>query len=291
MPTYIIITLLSCVIFSVGSAMQKHGMVTSFPKLSGSKILKEWKQILISIFKNWIWVAGAVLSFIGWGLHFQALGIGDISIVQPLMNTQVLIIVLIGVAILKEKLLGMEWLGILILLGGAIALSITGKETTEPLMKVPQLVLLTISIIVLVVFIGIGISKYKEGKPYEVGLAVIAGLLFGINAIYMKASGIAVYQKGVEFNLSSPEAWQTILSTFYFYVVPLAGLSGFFISQWTFTHGRASIAVPIFTTISMVIPVIAGVFVFQENISLHRILGIIIITIGALFLYRKGAAA
>lgn len=272
--------------------MQKHGMVTSFPKLSGSRILKEWRQILLSIFKNWIWVLGAIFSFIGWVLHFQALTIGDITIVQPLMNTQVVIIVLIGVAILKEKLLPSEWLGIFILLVGAVILSITGKEKTVASMKILSLAILTVIMVIFIIVLGAGINRYKEGKPYEIGLSVIAGILFGINAIYMKAAGANFTIKtGNEFSVSSLQHWAIMLSAIYFYFVPLAGLSGFFISQWTFTHGRASIAVPIFTTISMVIPVIAGIFVFSEKIALYRIFGIIIITIGALLLYRKGAAA
>jgi drug/metabolite transporter (DMT)-like permease len=199
---------------------------------------------------------------------------------------------LIGVVILKEKLLASEWLGIFILLIGAVILSITGKEKSESFMKIFPLVILTILMIIFIIGIGIGISKYKEGKPYEVGLAVIAGILFGINAIYMKAAGANfTIRTNTEFSVSSLEHWKIMLSAFYFYMVPLAGLSGFFISQWTFTHGRASIAVPIFTTISMVTPVIAGIFVFAESIALYRIIGIIIITIGALLLYRKGAAA
>ncbi len=263
--------------------MQKHGMVTSFPKLSAEKLANEWTTILSTIFSNWMWVVGIILGFIGWVLHFQALQ-GKISLVQPLMNIQVVMVVIIGILILHEEISPKEWIALIILITGAVILCISSGETEKAHLNKLRLL---IFILAVAIFIGIIISILKNapaGKIWEILLSVTAGLLFGMNAIFMKAAASAVEQKGMAFNLSSGKTWLAILSAPYFYGVIVAGLSGFGIMQWAFTHGRAAVAVPIFTAVSLIPPVASAVVVFKEKISMVQYLGIVIIIIGAILL-------
>lgn len=289
MPFYIIITLLSCVLFSVGSAMQKHGVSTTFPKISFSTFISKRKEILYSIVKNWLWVVGVIFWFLGWILHFQALK-EDISVVQPLMNTQIFVVVLIGIFILKEKLLFYEWIGIGILILGAIVLSFTGVKTAEKKVVEGFSLFVLTSIIVGIMVLIVLLTKKMKGTPWEAGLAIIAGLLFSINAIYMKTTTNIITQSGIDFSLSSPYVWFKVLTTPYFLGVVIAGPLGFIATQAAFSHGRAAIVVPISATVSMLLPVISAVVVFKEDVTLLRLIGITIILIGTLFLYRKGEA-
>lgn len=289
MLSCVIVTILSCVLFSVGTAMQKHGISTSFPKITLRELGKRGGEILLALGKNWLWTVGVIFWFFGWVLHFQALGMGHISLVQPLMNSQIFVVVLIGVLILKEKIVPYEWLGVGILVGGAVLLSFsaTGKEGELEIMEGP-LYILTGVIFVLIFSLTFATSRIK-GSLWEVALAIIAGLLFSIGAIYMKAT-TSLIREGMDFTLSSPEVWFKVLTTPYFLGVIIAGASGFVITQGAFSHGRAAIVTPIITTVSMLVPVVAAILIFKEEITLLRGMGLLVIMIGALLLWRKGEA-
>ncbi len=286
----VIVTILSCILFSAGTAMQKYGISTSFPKITLRELGKRGGEILSALGKNWLWVVGVIFWLFGWVLHFQALGMGHISLVQPLMNSQIFVVVLIGVLILKEKIVPYEWLGVGILVTGAVLLgfSATGKEGELKIMEGP-LYILTGVIFVLIFSLAYATSRIK-GTLWEVALAIIAGLLFSVGAIYMKATTSLIRESMQHFTLASPEVWFKVLTTPYFLGVVIAGASGFVITQGAFSHGRAAIVTPIITTVSMLVPVVAAILIFKEEITLLRGTGLLVIMIGALFLWRKGEA-
>lgn len=290
MESYVYVIIVACFIFSVGGAMQKHGMATSFPKLSGSAIIKEWRKILATIFKNWVWVTGTILVFVGWIFHFQALGMGDISIVQPLLNIQIIMIVLIGVLVLKEKVKAFEFVGLAILFGGAMILSFSSHEKAAKTMTEWVLWVVVIACFAVVGLISLFLNRKKGSALFEIGLAVIGALLVSLNSIFMNATTIVVQRGRGSFNLSTLSDWIRVLSTPYFLGVIVIGISCTVIIQWAYTHGRVSIIAPVLNTVQMIIPIIAGPLIFAEVISPVRIGGIVVITIGTLVLGQKAGA-
>lgn len=283
----VLIVLLACLIFSVGGVMQKHGMATSFPKLGGREIIKEWKKILKTIVTNWIWVVGSLLVFAGFILHFQAVGMGDLSLVQPLFNIQIIFVVVIGVLVLREKMRALEYFGVAVLLAGALVISFKGGEQAEePVLRGMQLLLLSVIVYGFMGLMGVLLQRKKEGSSFEIALASIGGLFVGMNAIFMKSATVMIRAESGDFNISDPASLMGLLGNVFFWIVVVHGLITTAVIQWAYTHGRAAIVIPVINTVQMVVPVIAGIIVFSEQLPAGRIAGIVVILVGTLLLNR-----
>ncbi|MEW5945316.1 MAG: EamA family transporter [bacterium] len=286
MPLYIIMILFACVLFAAGGVMQKHGIAANFPKLGGRTILRQWKTILRTVLTNWVWVAGTLLVFAGWIFHFQSLGMGDISVVQPLFNVQILMVVLVGVLVLREKVRTVEYAGIAVLLAGAMVLSLSAEEVAPAAMRTWVLLALTAVFFVVIAALGVMLNRRREGSSFEVALAAVGGLLVGLNAVYMKATTVSVTLARRDFDLTTAGSWLGVLTCPYFWAVAVLGLTATAVIQWAYSHGRAAVAIPVINTVQMVVPIIAGVAVFSESLPAARVAGIAVIAAGTLILNR-----
>lgn len=61
-----------------------------------------------------------------WLCYFRALQLGDAGLVAPIDKLSVVLVALFGVTILGERLSGLNWLGIALIVGGAILVAHRG---------------------------------------------------------------------------------------------------------------------------------------------------------------------
>ncbi len=87
------------------------------------KIALTGKKNLLEAVKNPLLLVGASLMLTGGALFLKALSMGEVSVVSPLLNLNVIVTWAFGKVVLGEKCERIEWLGLALLLSGSFLLS------------------------------------------------------------------------------------------------------------------------------------------------------------------------
>jgi drug/metabolite transporter (DMT)-like permease len=294
--TYTVFAILA---FGVGATMQKHGMATEFPNLSFGRLWLDLGRIVRTLFSNWVWLVGLVFNLLACVLMTLAIDVGEISVVQPLMNISLIVSIAIGVIVLRERLCTQEWLGAFTLIAGSALVSASGVQMADGTNMMPQaqpdvLALLWIfagCAAAVGLLVGLGRAT-RKGLPPELTLAVIAGLFFGLTGVTVKLTTIYVGQIGTTqvfegvgdwlvVVMSEPAAWAAIV----------VSIAGFVFFQIAFSHGRVAVVVPVTTIAAMVPPIASGIFAFDEAVGALRISGIVVVTVGVALLLVRPATS
>jgi len=283
MALNILLAFLASFLFGTGAVMQKHGMAAKFPKLSWKQLSSQLPLIAKTLIANKIWVGGFFVGLAGGPFMIKALSGGDITVIQPLINLTIVVVVLEGVVLLKESLSSPEWSGIAILLISAVLISLSGSEPTGKIPSISSLWLFTVCIGALAAICLITPVLFRKTK-LEVVFAIAAGCCFGIGNLFLKQATVEVQTKLGAFNFFSLTTWITGLLSWAALTVIIAELIAFVAYQMAFSHGRVSLVTPLTTVISVVVPVIAGAFVYKEEINFWRLSGIVLAIIGTIML-------
>ena len=224
---------------------------------------------------------------------------GDVSLLKPLTNINILIVVIVGVIFLHEKIGRAEWIGISGLLTGVILLSIFTQERIIDTYNLPWYILSTVICIILVsAFVFIGSQLDRSSREKELLFAISSGILYGIATIFLKAMTIEVIQILGYFNVLDPLALLLLITRISFWMYVISSVIAYFLLQCAYSHRRVSVAFPVNNSLSTLVPIIIAVFVFGDTLlilingfvvfpfSYLPIMGIIVILIGIILLRR-----
>ncbi len=120
----------------------------------------------------------------------------------------------------------------------------------------------------------------------EIPLAAVAGLLFGIGAIFLERATQIVGT----FDVFAWSQWMALLGTPATWGVIIANSIGIVVWFWALTEGRVAVVGPFMSGFMVLVPVIVGIVYFGEFLNLFEIkgqlklVGIIAITVGGMIL-------
>lgn len=281
-------TLLACVGFGAGAALQKHGVATALPKLTLRRLLVEWRLVLRTMRRNWVWLVGVLVNLAGGGCLVLAIDAGEVSVVQPLVNVNLLVSVLIGVLLLGERLRPGEWAGAAAMLAGATLVSLSAGSApggaapatvvgaVAPSGHEPALLALSLTCGALVAALLVAGRVVRRARS-ELVLAVAAGLLFGLGTPLIKLITIhlgeappAGFGALLAAVAAAPATWGVVV----------VNVVGFLLYQVAFANGRVAVVSPVTTISAVVMPVAAGALAFGEPLGALRVAGVVIILAG-----------
>lgn len=287
MPDYLVYTVLACAGFGVGNAMLKHGVASEFPVISLGTFVREWKHVLKTIAKNRLWLTGIACHVIGGAAYLQALSMGDISLLQPLVTLNAAITFVLGVGVLREQVTSLEGMGVGAVLVGTVLVSVTAAVGHGNRVSFPMLAALTGLVIVYCLGAGSMVAAHVRHVSPEVVLASMAGMLIGVGVVYSKVATVAVTLTRGYFSIVEPGAVFTLMASYWLWFVVLLNLAGFAVLQGAFAHGRVAIISPVATLGALLVPVISGPLVFYERVGTMRAIGILVIVLGTVVLSIK----
>ncbi len=225
-----------------------------------------------SVLKQKRWLLGFLLTVAGWFLFLIAYNGAPVSIIAPLNNVGILVLVGVATFWLKEKLTLFEWLGISTIFLGILIISLNSMfleiqiETFEKANLV-NLTLLCIFLMVIVLFF----PYYSKWNVSGIFYSIASGISGGLAAIFTKILTIV---------LSNINELIIFALVFLFFQT-----LSFLTLQASFQHERAMITVPLFNSFSTVIPILGGIFIFLETLNIFQIAGILFILIGSSALF------
>ncbi|MFX0014935.1 MAG: EamA family transporter [Candidatus Hermodarchaeota archaeon] len=237
-----------------------------------------------------VWLLGGIAALIGFVIYTVALNAYDVSVVKPLVNTNLLFTFIFAYFIFKEKLTNIEWLGVCILIAGILMIAFSPFVESSEAMDIPLLLAFFPVVLILMVMMIFIMFISKSGTA-ELVFPVFAGTFYGLGTFFTKS-----------FLISLGELYNGDLLSFWMFLYSISMLLLTYafatIAQMlAFEGGRLSIVSPITNALSVIVAFIGAYFVFYEDLiipiggqilfqSFYKILGLICILI-ALFILRR----
>ncbi|MHA1944947.1 MAG: DMT family transporter [Candidatus Hodarchaeales archaeon] len=264
----ILIALIGTCSLNIGFLLQKSE-ASDLPSIKGQRIF----ETLTLVLKCRKWLFGTLLTSTGWILFLIAITLAPLSVIAPLNNAGVLVLVLFAILYLNEKLNLYEWIGLASIILGVILIPIfSHSQTTENSIFDSSFVLIvTLLMIIGLLLLGIIQNKLAPTKSGAF-LGFASGITGGLGAVYTKVLSL-VYD-----DIAS------IIFVFFWFLV--FQLLSFLTLQTAFQRERATVVVPLFNSFSTLLPVVFGVLAFYETIPIGQMFGIILIVVGASALFQ-----
>lgn len=288
---WLFLTLTACLFFAAGAALQKHGMATAFPKLTFSRLRSELGPVLRAIVHNWVWLLGLLSNLAGGGLFVLAVDQGEVSVVQPLVNLNLLLAMLLGVFVLGERLRGTEWAGAGVMaLGAALVLwSAHGAPSAAEVPSRADLWALGITVAGYGLALALALLRGVLRLSAELAYAVCAGVLFGLATVHIKLASVHVAAAGGVEALALGDLLLTVLRDPAAWALVPDNVVGFVLFQLAFANGRVAVVSPVTNIAAMVLPVVAGALAFGEAVGGLRLVGVLVVGLGMGVILRPAA--
>ncbi|MGH8963482.1 MAG: DMT family transporter, partial [Jatrophihabitantaceae bacterium] len=213
-------------------------------------------RLLLDLIRSGTWLlgfTGLVGSFV---LQAVALGLGQLSAVEPIITLEVPLTLLVASRVFRTRLGRAEWSGILIMTAGMISLvamlnPMPGDET-----HVEHLIYITAGGATAATIFGLVVLSARGGRMWRTAcLGAAAGTSFGLTATFIKETVSQGKQGGV---VAVVTTWQT-------YTAIGFGVLGLVLVQWALHTGPLLAAQPGFTLMDPLVSILWGVLVFNET--------------------------
>ncbi|MCK5298295.1 MAG: hypothetical protein KAJ76_05275 [Candidatus Heimdallarchaeota archaeon] len=256
----IILGVLANSIYNVGLVFKRKGVCT-LPEIEEQTV---WQNIK-NFAKCKSWVFGFSLTIIQWFPLMYAVKIGSLSLVAPTMAIGFIVLVIASWFLLKEPIRLVEILGILVVMGGLVALYVIApiESGSYNLAEMTDFFRETNAIIYLcafVVIIGVLISVTYGRKYAQAGglLAMASGLCYALATIFAKGA-IGSLGPGVIRDALRTGVWYLYL------ILMCVGYTiAFSTQQMAFQKGKAIVVSPTLDIMNLLTQVTAGILIFNE---------------------------
>ncbi len=238
-----------------------------------------------------VWMLGGIAAIIGFLIYTVALNTYNVSVVKPLVNTNLVFTFVFAYIIFKEKLTRTEWCGVVILIAGLFFVAFSPNIESTDTMNSPFLLgIFPITIILMLMMVFIMFIS-KRGHA-EFVFPIFAGSFYGLGTLFTKSLLITLNQMNIgdsiTFGLFLYSGFMLVLTYFFAIIAQMLA----------FERGRLSVVSPITNALSVIISFIGASFVFFEDLipligeqllfqSFFKILGLICILAALIILRRE----
>jgi len=259
------------------------GIVVNIGVLLQKKVINRHSndpKFIRSLVKSPIWIMGLLLQIVVGGLVFYFMAIIFIgpALVPGLMSAGLIVLALGSVKILNEKLGKEEIFGILLMIAGISVLGLSELSIDVFTFNILDsgfiIRLIVFSIVVLFFAIIFEILRRKYTKNKGKMLAIEAGLILSLNAVWA-SPGTTVVTHVVDGIIIEQEIIFGIIIGIILLLIVAIGIT---IGQISLKYGQANILTPLTNVPIQAIPVIAFFMVFLSIPS--NILSVIFMVIG-----------
>lgn len=231
------------------------------------------------------WLAGAAALLVSAGCQVCALDFGELSVVQPLLTTELLFTLLVGGLVFRHRPGGATWLAFVMLAGGlavflAAAAPYGGGRAAAGWRWLPVAAVGGGAVALLV----LGALRMR-GAPRAAALGAATAVCFAATAALIK-----------EVTGRFPGGFTHVFAGWQVYAAAAAGLASVLMLQWTLAAGTLAASQPALTLGDALVSVALGWALFGERVLLGpRVLvelaGVALMAMGVVGLVRSPAVA
>jgi len=245
--------LLAALLLGVGFVLQQY----TAEQEPDSRFLS--LRILTDLLRQPRWVAGICCMVVGMLLSAWAIGHLELTLVEPLLSTNLLFALVLAVPMSKQAVRWPAIAGALVLCAGVALLSDT--RTTKPI----GLSFGSVShwpaaaIIAGIAFVAVQLGRRANGQVRATLTGLGAGLVFGIQDAFTRQT-----LKVLEGN----HPWTVLFSTWSAYALVGAGIVGIWLMQSAFSAAPLQASLPTIAAGEPLAGIVLGIVVFGDRIQI-----------------------
>ncbi len=302
---YVAAAITATALFGLAAVALKEGVSRGLPTLSFGEVVRRPLAVALKLLRNRIWLAGLALNVVGGLLYFVALARLDLTIVKPIITFYVVVAAVLGATLLKERIAGIEVAGIAVAVGGAAMLGLQGEAVTGDAVPLVEQVhgmwLVTGIAAVLSVVAAAPLWFAPMGRlvSREASMSAVSGVTWGLGAAWYKlfANQMLEFESvleagGVVAAAGTGAFYADALAAPALWLMLALNAFGFVVYQLAFANGRVAVVAPVVMTATLVAPLIAGGWVYGEDLPALKVAGIVTAAAGTVILTlgkREGA--
>jgi drug/metabolite transporter (DMT)-like permease len=206
-------------------------------------------RLLLDLVKVPRWLGGLALTIAGMILGALALGRGEISLVEPLLATNLLFALALSRRQTRQPLGRQGWLGLALLAGGVTAFILAGQPRAGNAVTDPLRHWLIIGAMVGAALLLTTFAKRSRLNWGPVLLAVAAGLLYGVQDALTRVSG----------ERFSAGGWTELFTGWQPYGLLVIGVTGLILVQSAFETAPLRMSLPALTAAEPLAGIACGV--------------------------------
>lgn len=212
-------------------------------------------RLLAHLARRPLWLAGIGCAIVAYVFQSLALAHGPLSMVQPLMVTELLFAIPLSVRLYGSRLRMREWLGSLaVAVGLSTAMLAADPQRARPVAG-PEEWLLAMAVSAVATVLVLTAGKHVSGPSRASVIAAAAGIVMGTQSVLL-ATTVSKFRVGYEEVVTS---WQT-------YLLVVASILGLILIQSAFQAGPLSASMPVIDTTEPLVAVACGVTLFHESV-------------------------
>jgi drug/metabolite transporter (DMT)-like permease len=250
------VALASAVAYNVGYLLEKRAL-SALPPLEVRPV-----ALVRTVIRSRRWVAGFMAMLAGLALQVIALTLAPVMVVQVVLAAGLLALVVLARVTLGEQMGSREWAALGLVLVAVIAIAVSAGAGARLIHTVPPDRFAAVVALVTGVAAGAGWLALRDrwggGRREAAGLALAAGLLYGIGALSEKAVATSLVGHGIV------AGGLLALGTAYPWVFVVATFGGMIIFQVGLQRQPASVLVPLANVVSTGCALIGASVVFSE---------------------------
>ncbi len=231
------------------SVLQRIGVETA-PESTALRL-----SLMAHAVKRGIWLIGFALMLVEFGLQATALRFGELSVVQPVLTTELLFLLLILGGWFRYRLGWQEWLGAVVIVAGLAGFFLASAPTGGNALPTDHAWL--VASIVLIAAIAGFIGAARHGPRWW--RAAAFGAATAITAAYSAAltKAITSYTK---------EGWGHVFTHFQPYMLAVTGLGTVFLIQNALHAGPITASRTTMVTINPLVSIVLGITLFADRL-------------------------
>jgi drug/metabolite transporter (DMT)-like permease len=236
--------------FGVSAALQ-HRQAQLGPKSAGLSF-----RLLARLAGRPLWLAGLVLAAAAYGLQALALAFGPLSLVAPIVATDLLFALPVAARYSRPLRAG-DWLGCALAAGGIAAFLAAAPPSSGRSDAPAWDWLLAFTSVALVCVLALSAGRVAGGPARAALTATAAGAVFGLTAAVTLSLTRLVPAVGPGATLGHWQPWALLA----------LGLAGLLLSANAFQAGVLAASLPVMDTVEPACGVLLGTLLFGERLA------------------------
>ncbi|MEU9706080.1 DMT family transporter [Streptomyces sp. NPDC047981] len=256
----VIAALVANVLYSTGFVLEKRALA-GMPRLSAAQP----GRTLILLACRPLWICGAMALALGFAAQLAVYRTLPIAAAQGLFLSGLVLLLVLSSVVLGERPSGRERRAVAVI-GLALVMVVASLYgTSEEISRsAPTGILLALCVPTLAVGLFLYTAAERRARRRHrqpttgVAYAVAVGLIYGVSSLAIK---------GVSGHLDTSDLLGSVPVLFaspYPYLLLLTGVGGLVLSQTALQRCRASLIVPVCTTVTCVFTIVSGTIAFDE---------------------------
>lgn len=208
-------------------------------------------RLLLDLVRMPLWVAGIGLMVVGMALGAMALGMGDITLVEPLLATNLLFAMALSRRLTRQRLGRSGWAGLWLLAGGVTAFIVAGRPQGGRSSADQTWQWLIMGVVLGTALLLAGVAKRERVHvSLEAALlGIAAGLIYGLQDALTRISGERFGHGG----------WGALLTSWQPYAIVVLGVLALVLVQSAFESAPLRLSLPALTAAQPLAGIACGV--------------------------------